>query len=164
MFVTQLTVTQRREERTTCFSAKQTSWSPSSLYRWNPQNNRQTRKKSEDRERISIFCFSVIISMTLTKLKIKRTKTRAKYALSSIYLVFIQRVYFLCVLTRHCLLDCLCLFFVLLGLEGISLSCFSFQELSEIEMAKLCCVLDVQGAAKKSRRHVCFNRFLQIIQ
>ena len=80
------------------------------------------------------------------------------------YLVFIQRICSLCVLTRHCLLDCLCLFFVLLGLEGISLSCFSFQELSEIEIAKLCCVLDVQGAAKKSRRHVCFNRFLQIIQ
>ena len=162
MFVTQLTATQRKEERTTCFSAKQTSWSPSSLDRWKPQNNRHTRKKSEDREMIFIFCFLVHISMT--KLKIKRTKTRAKYALSSIYLVFIQRVYFLCVLTRHCLLDCLCLFFVLLGLEGISLSCFSFQELSEIEIAKLCCVLDVQGAAKKSRRHVCFNRFLQIIQ
>ena len=162
MFVTQLTVSQRREERTTCFSAKQTSWSPSSLDRWNPQNNRQTRKKSEDRERISIFCFSVHISMT--KLKIKRTKTRAKYALSSIYLVFIQRVYFLCVLTRHCLLDCLCLFFVLLGLEGISLSCFSFKELSEIEIIKLCCVLDVQGAAKKRTHHFCFNRFLQIIQ
>ena len=83
MFVTQLTVTQRREERTTCFSAKQTSWSPSSLDRWNPQNNRQTRKKSEDRERISIFCFSMPISMTT--LKIKRTKTRAKYALSKIF-------------------------------------------------------------------------------
>ena len=85
MFVTQLTATQRKEERTTCFSAKQTSWSPSSLDRWKPQNNRQTRKKSEDRERISIFCFSVHISMTLTKLKIKRTKTRAKYAVSKIF-------------------------------------------------------------------------------
>ena len=83
MFVTQLTVTKRKEERTTCFSAKQTSWSPSSLDRWNPQNNRQTIRKSEDRERISIFCFSVHISMT--KLKIKRTKTRAKYDLSKIF-------------------------------------------------------------------------------
>ena len=140
MFVTQLTVTQRREERTTCFSAKQTSWSPSSLDRWNPQNNRQKRKKSEDRERLKQ-------NMLFPK-----------------YLVVIQRACSLCVLTRHCLLDCLCLFFVLLGLEGISLSCFSFRELSEIEIAKLCCVLDVQGAAKKRRRHFGFNRFLQIIQ
>ena len=94
MFVTQLTVTQRREERTTCFSAKQTSWSPSSLDRWKPQNNRHTRKKSEDREMIFIFCFLVHISMA--KLKIKRTKTRAKYALSKIFSLYTAYLFPVC--------------------------------------------------------------------